>query len=256
MKFCILHWLILNYSYTAKKKGESYMEKSKSNQNFTPIVKTDIDPETRVPVMNVRNYQHLVQASQLIAKQAQQLAQKGNISKKDARSFRVKINKLRRALNKRKRFYGKGYKHLSKQVNNLRSILSEGTDSLNQRLDKFKAQDQKQIKEKLKPILHRMCQVHQIPDQPVPDEALKLSMSKKKRVHTLLLAVQQGLVDTKQYVYDQRLRIANVQHDQAVDGDTGNVLGVAQKYCLMGKPSAVHQLKADAKKLHIYLKKL
>lgn len=233
---------------------------TKNNNNNISMpsaqVKVDLKNGTKVPYINIKNYDNLYKVSVLVAKRAEQLA-KSKVSRKDLRSRRRIINKLKKAIKGYKKYYEQGYKFFNKQVLRLTKTLGIGTKALSGSLKQYQKQDKKNLKNQLKPIMHKYCQnaIPPIPDQPIPDDCLKKSMSKIRRARIMKEAVQQGEKDTREFVYWKRLHVAKIRGNKVIDPRTHKPIGntIVKSGYVLGKPEDIQKLLKVAEKLHVYL---
>lgn len=170
---------------------------------------------------------------------------------KDCRDIKRKFNAVRRKWNDlrkdKARPYRKQLKSFKSQIDALRNILGQVTDAMNKQLKIYKKQRlQKMIDDDLKPSMKQICKSRGIKELPIPDEALKLSMSKKKR-----LSFMAGVADKAENV--QRLKAARSIGGKAVDTDTGEVVGLSKCLEFKGSQEQLNALLLFAKKQGIIL---
>lgn len=218
-----------------------------------------LDAKTNVPQINIRNYNKLLSISKMVSQNASKLASDKTASRKQLRARRRNINKLKKAIRDLKKYYEKGYKKFNNQVLALTKTLGLGSSAVSKTLKKFQEKDKEVLADKLKPTMHTLCQnaMPPIPDQPIPKDCLKKSMSKTNRLKLMRIAVNQGEKETIQYIYWKRLHVAIIKNNKAIDPDTKHAIKntSASTFTLIGHPKDISKLCAMAKSLHVCLRK-
>lgn len=196
--------------------------------------------------LQIEDYSHLVNQ----AKKVQERYSDFTGSEKQVRELRTRLNRLSRSLNNLRKSKSKpiraNLKHFKSKIDNLRKYIKIVTDRLNKQLKKDNKNNRSKLADKLQPIMTNFCRHHHLAPLPVPDDALKKTMTKLQRYDVMLGAV-------KNKAHQEQLKHAIAVDGKAITGN-GEIVGIGKKLTFCGSQSQLDALTKFASKNGIVLK--